>query len=65
MIKYIIAFSLTLTGCGKMERVFTGITGGLTVKCSPSGVEYLQSDSGLAVHLGQNGNPVPCQKNGQ
>lgn len=49
------------SGCGAIERSITGITGGLTYKCSRSGVEYVQSDSGIAVHLDKNGQPVSCQ----
>lgn len=47
-------------GCGAFDRLKTRYTGELTYKCSRIGVEYVQSDSGLAVSLDQNGNPVKC-----
>jgi len=40
---------LLLTGCGWLERLTTHYTGSLTYKCSKHGIEYVQSDSGLAV----------------
>jgi len=49
-----------LTGCGSISRSCTSWTGGLTYKCSKSGIEYVQSDSGLAVSLDKNGAPVIC-----
>jgi hypothetical protein len=51
---------LLLTGCGQLQRVATNITGDLTYKCSKSGVEYVQSDSGIAVHVDRCGKPVSC-----
>lgn len=51
-----------LTGCGSLERGYTGLTGGLTYKCSKHGVEYIQSDSGLAVSLDKEGRPITCEK---
>ena len=53
---------LLTTGCGRIKRAFTGWTGGLTYKCSKSEVEYVQSDSGIAVHVDQMGKPVPCNR---
>ena len=52
---------LLISGCGWFSRVTTGWTGGLTYKCSKSGVEYIQSDSGVAVHVDREGKPVPCR----
>jgi hypothetical protein len=49
-----------VVGCGRLERLATGITGNLSYKCSKSGVEYVQSDSGLAVHVNKDGTPVTC-----
>lgn len=60
--KTLIAISLLLTSCGTIERSITGLTGGLTYKCSMSGVEYVQSDSGIAVHVNLDGKPVGCDK---
>jgi hypothetical protein len=45
----ILILYLAFSGCGAVERVVTGITGSLTYKCSKHGVEYIQSDSGIAV----------------
>lgn len=53
-------FLMALSGCGAIERATTKFTGNLTYKCSKHGVEYVQSDSGLAVSVGTNGQPVPC-----
>ena len=50
-----------LTGCGSISRSCTSLTGGLTYKCSKYGVEYVQSDSGLAVSLDRNGAPILCK----
>lgn len=50
-----------LTGCGGCERAVTHWTGSLTYKCSESGVQYVQSDSGIAVHVGQDGKPIACK----
>lgn len=57
----IIFVALLLTGCGVVERAITSYTGGLTYKCSKSGVEYVQSDSGLAPHYGRDGKLVECK----
>lgn len=57
----LVLVSLALTGCGKWERTITAWTGDLTLKCSPHGVEYLQSDSGLALSVDQSGKPVLCK----
>jgi uncharacterized protein YceK len=57
----VLLISLALSGCGAIERSITGLTGGLTYKCSKSGVEYVQSDSGIAVHLDKNGQPISCE----
>jgi hypothetical protein len=51
-----------VSGCGAMKRQYTRWTGELSYKCSKSGVEYVQSDSGLAVHVNQLGFPVKCEK---
>jgi len=58
--KKILIFSILLTGCGSMQRSCTSMTGSFTYKCSESGVEYVQSDSGLAIHVDQNGRPKVC-----
>ena len=52
---------LSLTGCGAIDRFFTNVTGNLSYKCSKSGVEYVQSDSGLALHVDANGKPITCK----
>jgi hypothetical protein len=59
--KFAILDLFLLTGCGQCRRTFTNITGELTYRCSESGVEYIQSDSGLALHVHQDGRPVPCK----
>ena len=53
---------LLLSGCGYFSRLYTKYTGDLTYKCSKSGVEYVQADSGLAVHLDVNGKPIACKE---
>lgn len=56
----ILILPFMLIGCGRFERLYTHYTGDLTYKCSRSGVEYVQSDSGLAVHLDRDGKVVQC-----
>lgn len=56
----VLAAALTLTACGKFERVWTHWTGDLTYKCSRHGVEYVQSDSGLALSVDTSGQVVKC-----
>lgn len=51
-----------LTGCGGIDRIYTEVTGDLTYKCSEHGVEYIQSDSGLAVSLDKRGKPIACKE---
>ena len=58
----LILLAFLFTGCGKIDRIITHWTGGVTYKCSKAGVEYVQSDSGLAVHLDRNGKTVPCEE---
>jgi len=53
---------LLITSCGYLDRGCTHWTGSLTYKCSESGVQYVQSDSGLALHVDVDNNPVRCQK---
>jgi uncharacterized protein YceK len=55
------ALCLILSGCGRLERTWTAYTGELTYKCSRNGVEYVQSDSGMAVSYDQDGKPVRCK----
>ena len=55
-----ILIGLLLTGCGTIDRAVTGFTGGFTYKCSKAGVEYVQSDSGIAVHVNRSGKPIGC-----
>ena len=64
MIKTLILISmiLILSSCGKLERISTHWTGNLTYKCSNNGIEYVQSDSGLAVHYKQNGSIQDCKQ---
>lgn len=57
--KYLLLL-LVLTGCGKISRIFTGITGEFTYRCSKEGVEYIQSDSGIAVSYNKKGTIVRC-----
>ena len=56
----LVFMTLSLSSCGAFDRMWTNISGNLTYKCSKSGVEYVQADSGLAVHLDRSGNPVKC-----
>jgi len=58
----LLASVFLLSGCGYFQRLYTHYTGDITTKCAPSGVEYLQSDSGLAVHVDLDGMPIPCTK---
>lgn len=58
--KYLV-FLFLVIGCGKLDRAITSWTGDFTYKCSKHGVEYVQSDSGIAVSLNQNGETVRCQ----
>lgn len=58
----VVGMSFWLTGCGGCARTFTKWTGELTYKCSKSGVEYVQADSGIAVHVDGEGNPVRCSE---
>ncbi len=51
---------LLLVSCGRVERLFTHLTGDLTEKCSDAGVEYVQSDSGLAVSYNKDGSLRTC-----
>jgi len=57
----LILSSILLMGCGAVQRALTGLTGGFTYKCSRSGVEYVQSDSGIAIHVDKKGLPVTCK----
>jgi hypothetical protein len=52
---------IVLSGCGQADRVFTNWTGSLTYKCSKNGVEYVQSDSGMAVSYNTDGSIVKCK----
>jgi len=52
---------ILMTGCGGFSRMITSITGEFTYRCSKSGVEYIQSDSGIALHVHKNGTPVSCK----
>lgn len=49
------------TGCGSIQRACVGFTGEFMYKCSKSGVEYVQSDSGTALHVDKDGKPVVCK----
>lgn len=60
MRKFILLYFLLLTGCGYVQRLETHYTGNLQSKCY-KGIEYLQSDSGLALSVDANGNPRICQ----
>lgn len=51
---------LSLTGCGLIQRTWTHYTGELTTKCF-RGVTYVQSDSGLALLVDRDNEPVPCE----
>lgn len=51
---------LLIVGCGRFERSITAWTGALSYKCSKHGVEYVQSDSGIAVSYNQDGTVVKC-----
>ena len=56
------ALAVLLSGCGRLQRLYTHWTGDFTVKCASTGVAYVQSDSGLAPLLDKEGKTVPCQK---
>ncbi len=56
----IIAIALAVSGCGRIQRSWTGWTGGLTTKCTEVGTTVIQSDSGIAMLLDKEGKPVPC-----
>ena len=60
MKKYLLVLAFMATGCGALNRQYTRWTGDLTYKCSKEGVEYIQSDSGLAVSVNRIGLPVSC-----
>ncbi len=59
--KKVFIIALFLVGCGSVSRACTGFTGNLSYKCSHQGVEYVQSDSGLALSVGSDGHPVGCK----
>jgi hypothetical protein len=58
----LLLFVVMLSSCGGLSRFYTRWTGNLTYKCSKAGVEYVQADSGLAVHLDVNGKPIACKE---
>lgn len=59
--KYLLIVTfLLLIGCGKFERLWTHYTGDLTYKCAKTGIEYVQSDSGLSVLYDNNGQIKKC-----
>lgn len=62
MNKYLILVCLLLTGCGAVSRITTQLTGSLTYKCSRQGVEYVQSDSGLAISVDLDNKPIRCKE---
>jgi len=56
----VIAFLVaTLSGCGVVERMFAGITGGGTATCF-RGVTYVQFTSGASVAYAIDGTLIPC-----
>lgn len=59
--KFVFVFCLLLTGCGLSAKACSLLTGDLTYTCSKSNVEYVQNDSGIALHVDGNGHPVPCK----
>lgn len=61
MKKSLLVLVFMMSGCGAFNRQYTRWTGDLTYKCSKEGVEYIQSDSGLAVSVNRNGLPVLCK----
>ena len=58
--KFAIFVLMFLTVCGQCQRVYTNWTGDLTYKYSKAGVEYVQSDSGITLHVDRDGRPIPC-----
>lgn len=58
--RYLILVTFLLTGCGKCQRVYTHYTGDFTYRCAKSGVEYVQSDSGVALLVDKDGKPIVC-----
>lgn len=51
---------LLFSSCGYFNRLYTHWTNDFTYKCSRSGVEIIQSDSGITTHLDRDGKPVKC-----
>jgi hypothetical protein len=51
--------ALTLTGCGRIDRWFAGITGNATEECV-DGVLYLQFTSGASVAYSKDGKIKTC-----
>ena len=61
--KYLLLMAcLMIAGCGGIQRSLTHWTGDLTYKCARNGVEYVQSDSGLAAHYNPDGTLVKCKE---
>lgn len=52
--------TMSVSGCGELQRVFTSFTGDLTEKCF-RGVTYVQSNSGLALAVDADGKPFGCK----
>lgn len=62
MVKVLLVFfCFGLVGCGRCQRAYTNFTGSLSYKCSRNGVEYVQSDSGLAISVNRSGTPITCE----
>lgn len=58
MVLLVVMLSM-LSGCGKLDRWVSGITGDASEVCV-SGVTYLQFTSGAALKVDRSGNPVAC-----
>lgn len=55
----LLLLATSLTGCGYVQRLWTHYTGELTTKCF-RGVTYVQADSGLALLVDRDNEPVAC-----
>jgi len=61
MNKVLMVLAFSFSGCGGCQRAVVAWTGSLQYKCSHAGVEYVQSDSGIAVSVDQTGKPIACK----
>ena len=55
----LISVLISLTGCGKIDRMVAGFTGNASEVCQ-GGVVYLQFTSGVSVKYNRDGKIVTC-----